>query len=109
MASFFCEMLVRLYARSLCTLDGFELPLTQTDLAEVSGMTPVHVNRMLSELRDEGICTFTQGTVQILDLPGLFQTGQYRWDYLYLDEDLDQEIAEKAGMRATAKRTHVAL
>ena len=108
-ASFFCEMLVRLYARGLCTFDGFDLPLTQTDLAEVSGMTPVHVSRMLSELREEGICAFAQGAVQILNLPALFQTGQYRWDHLYLGDDLDREIAEKAGMRATPKRTHVAL
>ena len=91
------------------TFDGFDLPLTQTDLAEVSGMTPVHVSRMLSELREEGICAFAQGAVQILNLPALFQTGQYRWDHLYLGDDLDREIADKAGMRATPKRTHVAL
>ena len=108
-ASFFCDMLVRLYARGLCTFDGFDLPLTQTDLAEVSGMTPVHVSRMLSELREEGICAFAQGAVQILNLPALFQTGQYRWDHLYLGDDLDREIADKTGMRATPKRTHVAL
>ena len=104
-ANFLCEMLVRLYARGLCTFDRFELPLTQTDLAEVSGMTAVHVNRMLSELRDEGTCTFTQGAVQIANPPELFHTGQYRWDYLYLDPDLHCDISERvAAPRRTSSR-----
>ena len=94
-ASFFCEMLLRLYARGLCPLDRFELPLTQTDLAEANGMTSVHVNRLLGELRAEGICTFAQGIVEITNLPELFQTGQYRWDYLYLGADLTAEIQER--------------
>ena len=104
-ANFFCEMLLRLYARGLGAFDRFDLPLTQTDLAEVSGMTAVHVNRMLSELRDEGICTFAQGTVRVEKLPELFQIGQYRWDYLDLGPDLDREIGERvAGPRRASSR-----
>ena len=98
-ASFFCEMLLRLYARSLCTLDRFDLPLTQSDLAEACGMTAVHVNRMLSELREEGICTFQHGAVTITGLRELFQTGQYRWGYLYLAPGLDREIHERVASR----------
>lgn len=94
-ASFMCEMLLRLYARGLCRMDGFDMPLAQIDIAEICGMTPVHASRMLSELREDGICTFAQGRLQIMKLPELFQTGQYRWDYLYLDPDLDQEIRER--------------
>ncbi|MFC0339469.1 hypothetical protein [Paracoccus niistensis] len=44
----------------------------------------------MPELREEGICTFIQGTVRILNLPELSNTGQYRWDYLYLGADLDR-------------------
>ncbi|WP_167626555.1 Crp/Fnr family transcriptional regulator [Paracoccus luteus] len=91
-ANFFCEMLLRLYARGLCDFHAFQLPLAQVDLAEACGMTPVHANRMLAELRDEGICTFADGSVQIGKLPKLFQIGQYSWNYLYLAPDLDAEI-----------------
>lgn len=102
-ANFLCEMLLRLYARGLCSMDRFEVPLAQIDLAEICGMTPVHASRMLAELRDEGICTFTQGMVQVMKLPELFQTGQYRWDYLHLGSELDREIRERV-MSGTAKR-----
>lgn len=104
-ANFLCEMLVRLYARGLCGMDGFDMPLAQIDLAEICGMTPVHASRMLAELRDEGICTFTQGAVQIAKLPELFQTGQYRWDYLYLGAELDQEIRERVAGSNARQRT----
>lgn len=40
-ADFLCEMLVRLYARGLCSMEGFEVPLAQTNIAEICGMTPV--------------------------------------------------------------------
>ena len=60
---------------------------------------------MLSELRDEGICTFAQGTVRVEKLPELFQIGQYRWDYLDLGPDLDREIGERvAGPRRASSR-----
>ncbi|MBB1492792.1 hypothetical protein H5395_14895 [Paracoccus sp. MC1854] len=49
----------------------------------------------MPELREEGICTFIQGTVRILNLPELSNTGQYRWDYLYLGADLDRKIHER--------------
>ncbi|HRO14354.1 MAG TPA: Crp/Fnr family transcriptional regulator [Paracoccus sp. (in: a-proteobacteria)] len=109
-ANFFCETLLRLYSRELCTIDRYEVPLTQADLAESCGMTPIHANRMLAELREEGICTFAQGSVQIAKLPELFQTGQYCWDYLYLGPELDREIRERLdGTRATSVRTRLPL
>lgn len=103
-ANFLCEMLVRLYARGLCSMDGFDVPLAQTDIAEICGMTPVHASRMLSELREDGICTFAQGSLRIMKLPELFQAGQYRWDYLYLGADLDHEIRERASVGPLRRR-----
>lgn len=103
-ANFFCEMLLRFYARGLCSLDGLGLQVTQVDLAEICGMTPVHVNRLMAELRDEGICTFSQGHLRIMKLTELFHTGQYSWDYLYLDPEVDRAIRERvsASRRAPA-------
>jgi len=80
-ANLFAEMLVRQYARGLCGLESCRLPVSQTDLAHACGMTPVHANRMLGELREAGICLFVDGRVEVLDLPGLFRQGEFQWDY----------------------------
>ena len=94
-ASFFCEMMVRQYARGLCQLDRFDLPLTQSDIGEACGMTSVHANRMIVELREEGICTVGGGTVTVTDLDGLFRTGQYTWDYLFLPAHVDAALRSR--------------
>lgn len=98
-ANFFCEMYVRLHARGLGTLDGFSLPLTQTDVAEICGITPVHANRLIAELRGEGACDFAGGEVRVTD-PGLmFRVGQFSWDYLYLPPEVDRAWGQLLGLR----------
>lgn len=95
-ANLFAETLVRQHARGLCGLDGCPLPISQTDLAEACGMTPVHANRMLGELRQERICLFLDGRVEVMDLTRLFRQAQFDWDYLYLPPALDARLAEIA-------------
>ena len=51
--------------------DGFDCPLTQYDLADALGLTPIHVNRMLRELRERRFLEFRQGHVRLLDHAGL--------------------------------------
>lgn len=99
-ANFFCEMLVRLYARGLCKIGRFKLPLTQTDLGEVCGMTAVHANRMLCELRDEGICTFVAGEVRVMKLAQMFRVAHFSADYLYLPIKVEQELAARIALSA---------
>ncbi|HRO14370.1 MAG TPA: Crp/Fnr family transcriptional regulator [Paracoccus sp. (in: a-proteobacteria)] len=96
-ANFLCEMLLRLYSRGLCPIDGFELPLTQIDLAEICGMTSVHANRMVAELRAEGICTFAQGEVRVTQLARMFRAAQFSTDYLYLPAEVERELAARLG------------
>lgn len=93
-ANFFAEMFLRLFTRGLATVDGFDLPLSQTDLAEICGMTPVHLNRLLSELRLDGVCIFTAGKLQILDLQKLFRVGEHTRAYLYLPARVEAEVSE---------------
>ena len=59
----------RLVAASMSAPDAdqFELPLTQAQLGAVTGVTPVHVNRVLRGLGSEGPFTFRAGTVHITD------------------------------------------
>jgi len=95
-ASLFAETLVRQYARGLCGLNGCPLPISQTDLAEACGMTPVHANRMLGELRQERICLFLDGRVEVMDLPRLFRQAQFDWDYLYLPPATAERLSQVA-------------
>jgi len=62
------------------------LGLTQADVAEICGLTTVHVNRVVRHLREEGLCTFRNGKVEILDPARLARRGQFDPSYLYIDD-----------------------
>ena len=84
-AHFFCEMHARLTVVELADPTGFPLRITQTDLAECLGLTSVHVNRTLRELREAGLARFRDGRVEILDHAGLKRTAEFDPDYLQLE------------------------
>ena len=84
-AHLFCELQVRLDIIGLATESGFQLDLTQTDLAECLGLTPVHVNRTLKELRERGAVEFRRGSVTINDLDQLQQIAEFNPGYLNLE------------------------
>jgi len=84
-AHFFCEMVTRLRAldlveRAACTVP---MPLTQTIMAEALGLTPVHINRTLGALRENGLLTIVDGQMVILDWDRL-QVGEFDPTYLHL-------------------------
>jgi CRP-like cAMP-binding protein len=81
----FCELFVRLQVVGLAGEDRYKLPLTQSDLADVSGLTSVHVNRMLKKLRDEGLLTFRGGEVVIHDWDRLRREAEFDSRYLHLE------------------------
>jgi len=85
LAALFCEMQVRLQIVGLADATSYDFPLTQTDLAECLGLTNVHVNRTLKELRDQGLVTFQGGKVTINDMAGLRRAGEFDPGYLYLE------------------------
>lgn len=85
-AHLFCELRVRLGIVGLADDSGYALPITQTVLAESLGLTPVHVNRVLRELRERGLVEFRSGRVRILDSAGLERLAEFEPDYLYLDK-----------------------
>ena len=84
-AHLFCELHVRLGIVGLVDELSYELPLTQTDLAECLGLTSVHINRTLKELREQGLVEFRNRRVTIHDLAGLRRTAEFTEDYLYLE------------------------
>lgn len=84
-AHLLCELYVRLDV--IGQVDGltYRLPVTQLDIADATGLTAVHVNRMLRQLRRDTIVTFRGGLVEIHDLERLEQVAEFDRDYLFLD------------------------
>lgn len=85
LAHLLCELQLRLEIVGLAENGAFDLPLTQLDLGDATGLTSVHVNRMLKQLRDDRIVTVRGGQATIHDLPRLQQVGEFEPAYLYLD------------------------
>jgi CRP-like cAMP-binding protein len=85
MAHLFCEIRERLNVVGLTTGDSFEFPLTQQELSECIGLTQVHVNRTLQELRRRGLIEVEGRRATILDLESLQTVAEFNPDYLYLE------------------------
>lgn len=82
MAHLICEVHYRLSLIGAVEGDQFFFPLTQDDLADVLGLTPVHINRKLQQLRQEGLITLQSKQLQILDLRELQQVAGFDEAYL---------------------------
>lgn len=80
------ELHQRLLLVGLADAHGYELPLTQTDIAECTGLTNVSVNRVLRELREDGAATVAAGRVRILDRSALWRAAEFDPRYLYLGD-----------------------
>lgn len=85
LAHLFCEMYVRLERIGMAEAKTFALPLTQVDLADATGLTAVHANRMLRLLREQGLVVFRQGMVEILDWEALKRFADFDTGYLFFD------------------------
>ena len=83
-AQFFCEMYARLKIVGLTSNGGYALPFNQQELADITGMTAVHLNRCLKELRDAGLVTYRHGQVELHDPAGLTRNAQFDPTYLHL-------------------------
>jgi CRP-like cAMP-binding protein len=87
-AHLFCEIMVRQKAVDLIAEDAHEmpLPLTQTEMADALGLSPVHINRTLQVLRAEGLIAGARGTLIVRDWHGLQKAGDFDRAYLHLRE-----------------------
>ena len=85
------HLLVELYVR-LRTVgrarDGrCDFPLTQNDLADATGLTAVHVNRTLQELRRDSLIELERKQLHILQLERLMDVSMFNPNYLHLDHE----------------------
>lgn len=85
MAHLFCEIYERLRIVGQTSEDGYDFPLTQQELAECLGLTSVHINRTLQELRRRELVEVRRRRVTIPDLVALQAVGEFDSDYLYLE------------------------
>lgn len=83
-AHLFCEMFVRLQVIGQTDGDSYDLRLTQSDISECMGLTAIHVNRTLRELREQGLVQFRGGRVTIFDMQRLIDLAEFDPAYLYL-------------------------
>lgn len=81
-AHLLCELHERLRVVGWATKGGYDLALTQQDLADTTGLSNVHVNRVLRQLRLMGLVEVGGRRVDILDLPGLQAVAEFQADYL---------------------------
>ena len=84
-AHILCEFAVRLERRGLASVhSGFELPMTQEQLADAAGLTSVHVNRVLKSLETDGLITRQRRNVQFVDWRALQDAGDFSRRYLHI-------------------------
>lgn len=84
LAHLFCELSTRLEAIGLARGGACDLPLTQTHLSRATGLSLVHVNRSLQELRRRGLLSLGNGRLAIHDWAGLAALGGFEAGYLHL-------------------------
>jgi CRP-like cAMP-binding protein len=87
MAHLVCELYVRLGVVGLVNNDSFTLPLTQMELADALGISAVHVNRVLQELRGENLLTWQNQVIHVVDWPRLQERAEFDPRYLHLNSE----------------------
>ena len=84
-AHFLLELGARLKLVGLGTTAGYACPLSQYLLSDALGLSAVHVNRVLRQLREDGLLTFRNGRVAFDDFDRLVAFADF--DRAYLDHD----------------------
>jgi CRP-like cAMP-binding protein len=87
MAHVLCELLVRLRAVSLVEDHACDLPITQSEFADAMGITTVHVNRVLQQMRADGLIELKGDRLNIPDWEQLKKVGEFDPTYLHLESN----------------------
>ena len=82
-----CELFARLATIGLCRNGTCHVPITQTDLSDAAGITPVHVNRTLQELRGQGLIEWKGREIHVADMEALRRVALFNDNYLHLGRE----------------------
>ena len=83
-AHLICEVYLKLKAVELTDGNSFEFPVTQSEIGDATGLSTVHVNRSVMELRKDGLIILEKGRCTIRDLGRLEQAAMFDPTYLHL-------------------------
>jgi CRP-like cAMP-binding protein len=99
LAHLFYEILIRYRVVGATDDNTFRFPVTQEELADATGLTPVHVNRRLGQLRKEGLIEFRGKVLKVLDPAGLKKAAKFNPNYLHLirTEKEQGQVSDRAG------------
>jgi CRP-like cAMP-binding protein len=84
MAHLFYEMMLRMETLGRARNGTCDLFLAQGDLAEATGLSDVHTNRVIQDLRRRELISFGRGQLTVHDWDGLVELADFRADYLHL-------------------------
>ena len=97
LAHVLCELAVRLDAHGLADDMGYHLPMTQAELADALGLTPVHLNRVIRSLEGDGLIERSKRNVSFPDWERMRDIADFNDRYLHLAK---QESGELVARRA---------
>jgi CRP-like cAMP-binding protein len=106
-AHLLCELWTRLEAIGRAQVATYELPITQSDLADAMGLSLVHVNRSLKHLREGGLITFRENEVRVHDWDRLREVAVFDPGYLQLRPDPSIFPAHHAEARPSSMRAEL--
>lgn len=98
-----CEVFLRLRAAGLAQGRSCEFPLTQTVIADITGLSNVHVSRTFHTIREEGLVEIRKRRLSIPDLDALMAACLFNPNYLHLGREgrhLDANDSASAATRA---------
>jgi CRP-like cAMP-binding protein len=83
-AHLICEVFVRQRTVRLTRGQAMDWPITQSEIADAIGVTHIHINRTLQELRKDGLIRLEGGVLEVLEWEKLCKAGQFDPAYLQL-------------------------
>ncbi|WP_336486078.1 Crp/Fnr family transcriptional regulator [Methylobacterium nigriterrae] len=86
-AHVFCEMYCKLHAVGLAGNNRCEWLSTQIDIGDALGLSNVHVNRVLQDLRAQGLISLQGRELIIHDWSSLSRLGEFDTTYLHLERE----------------------
>ena len=95
-AHLLCEFSYRLDAQGVSNDGAYHLPMTQEQLADATGLTPVHVNRVLKGLEAEGLIERERRAISFPDWDALSDAGDFNPRYLHVRAEASPKLRRAA-------------
>ncbi len=100
LAHLICELFARLRIIDRVSGSGFNFPFTQEELGDMLGISSVHVNRVLQQLREDGLIALHGRVLTILDPARLEQFAEFNRNYLHIPPRLLAAAQDRGELRS---------